>query len=89
MLERIEKDKPLLVVDKQIKSVHDQSITWLWNAYNVVNNQTLMKKVCTVDLPHVTSNNQIISPLRCVAYVGGTYYMKALHPLIPKRDSVS
>ena len=84
MLEQIERDEPLLVVDKRIKSVHDQSVTWLWNAYNVVNNQTLVKKVCTIDLPHVTGNDHTASPLRCVEYVGGTYRMKALRPLMPK-----
>ena len=40
VLERIEKNKPMLAVDKQIKSVCDQSIIWLWNANNMVNNKT-------------------------------------------------
>ena len=45
------------MVDKQIKTVHDQSVTWLWNAYNVVNDKALVKKVWSINWPHVSKIN--------------------------------
>src|ERR1700678_2935326 len=51
MLRRIEKKEPVLTVDKRIKTVRDQSVTWLWNAYNVVNDKALVKKVWSINLP--------------------------------------
>jgi DDE superfamily endonuclease len=89
MLARIEKNEPVLAVDKRIKIVWDQSVTWLWNTYNVVNNKALVKKVWSIDLLRVSGINNQSKPashLRCVVYVGGTYPMKVLPPSMPERN---
>ena len=54
MLARIKNNEPDLAVDKRIKTIRNQSVTWLWNAYNVVNTMALVKKVHVIDLPCVS-----------------------------------
>jgi hypothetical protein len=45
MLKRMNEDLPFLTVDKRIKVLRDRSVKWLWNAYQVINNKELVKKV--------------------------------------------
>ena len=45
MLEKIEKDSPVLTIDKSIATLRMRSVTWLWNAYNAINKPDLIKKV--------------------------------------------
>ena len=45
MLEKIEKDSPVLTVDKSIATLRNRSVTWLWNAFNAINKPDLIKKV--------------------------------------------
>ncbi|KAF8808293.1 hypothetical protein BYT27DRAFT_7097258 [Phlegmacium glaucopus] len=87
MLEWIEKNEPVLAVDKRIKTVRDQSVTWLWNAYNAVNSQALVKKVRDNELPGIPAVDlQSQSLSKCVVYVGGIYPMKVSHPLMLERN---
>ena len=35
-----------IVVNKKLGVVWNQSVSWLWNAYEVLNNTAIAKKVC-------------------------------------------
>jgi hypothetical protein len=89
MLARIENNEPDLAVDKRIKTIRDQSVTWLWNAYNAVNTMALVKKVRVMDLPCVSVTDDPSKPaslLRCVVYMGGTCPTRASPPSRPERN---
>jgi hypothetical protein len=37
--------QPVITIKKDLGTVRDRSLRWLWNAYNVVNNVKLVKQV--------------------------------------------
>ena len=45
MLEKIEKDSPVLTINKSIGTLCNHSVTWLWNAFYAINKPDLIKKV--------------------------------------------
>lgn len=45
ILEQIEGGKDDIIAEKKIGVLRDQSVRWLWNAYQTVNNEQTVKKV--------------------------------------------
>lgn len=48
ILEQIDQGKDNIVVEKRLGILHDWSVGWLWDAYQTLNNEQTIKKVCTL-----------------------------------------
>ena len=79
---RSESPDPLLAfnativsVDKHIKMLLDQSVSWLYNAYTSLDNKVLVKKVSKRIVTYLCESDDF-RPLRCVGFEAGIFRVK-------------
>jgi len=50
LLGQMKANTPVVHLDTRIGTLRDRSTRWIWNAFNAINNETLVKKVCFIKL---------------------------------------
>src|ERR1700720_3108606 len=74
-LEQIGRGEEHIVAEKRVAVLRDQSVSWLWDAHQILNNKKTVKKVWNI-LTHQCLTHTIDRHLRCVARKTGTSPMR-------------
>jgi hypothetical protein len=77
ILAQLEKRKTTLTIGDCLRVLQNRSVCWLWNAYQSVNHEELVKKVRTDQYPSELILILMIRRLNCALCESGTCRMNA------------